>query len=415
VLQSLYTNAKAMKRVILLVLMLSAFCLPSKGQMFIIYKDGEIVNNTGGGMGYHAGIADTMFEFRIVYGRYPNNKKELLDYDLDAVKHDSEVIDYSIYGLRAQDMEMVTKQIKNRRNKYTVSGDTGTFYVAKDKCTIQCIGGLAEMQIYNNLGFRAWTRSRFYDKDGKHRWFFDLDSPMMSKEVNSQFRYVVTMNRHEKDGLAGSKWFSPFFVPITVTRSGEISFNKDMSRLVGARLYYQEYGKPFSSENTIGAITLKEAIDPARLDAIKAYMKAYFDEHEEVERAELWEMLMFNNLPKGYASHKDNLTGLSVYKLNELDTHPLCNGVSFSQGFHREFVRGFHPEESDDNPYHFTIQFVIDKNGKLLGPRIKDKTPDMLSVYEKHVLETVNQIQDWEPGKVNGTPVNTFLTVPVIF
>ena len=70
-----------------------------------------------------------------------------------------------------------------------------------------------------------------------------------------------------------------------------------MSPLVGARLYYQEYGKPFSSENTIGAITLKEAIDPARLDAIKAYMKDYFDEHEEVERAELWEMLMFNNPP----------------------------------------------------------------------------------------------------------------------
>ena len=286
-----------MKKVVLLVLLLLAFCLPSKGQMFIIYDDGEIVNNTGGGMGYHAGIADTMFEFRIVYGRYPNNKKELLDYDLDAIKYDSEVIDYSIYGLRAQEMKMVTKQIKNWRNKYTVSGDTGTFYVAKDKCTIQCIGGVAEMQIYNNLGFRAWTRSRFYDKDGKHRWSFDLDSPMMSKEVNSQFRYVVTINPHEKDGLAGSKWLSPFFVPITVTRSGEVSFNKDMSRLVGARLYYQEYGKPFSSENTIGAITLKEAIDPARLDAIKAYMKVYFDEHEEVERAELWEMLMFNNPP----------------------------------------------------------------------------------------------------------------------
>ena len=131
---------------------------------------------------------------------------------------------------------------------------------------------------------------------------------------------------------------------------------------------------------------------------------------------------MFNNLPKGYASQKDDLTGLSVYKLNELDTHPLCNGVSFSQGFHREFVRGFHPEESDDNPYQFSVRFVIDKNGNLVGPRVKNPSSEFykssdkqLSAYEKHVLETVNQIQNWEPGKVDGTPVNVILTVPVIF
>ena len=228
------------------------------------------------------------------------------------VKNDSGVLDYSnyysIYGLRAQEMMMVTKQIKNWRNKYTVSGDTGTFYVAKDKCTIQCIGGAAEMQIYDNGGFRGWSRSRFYDKDGKCLWSLCSESPMMPVDVNRQFRYVVTLNPHEEDdpeaevivkeeSIDGSLRFSPFFVPITVTRNGEISFNKEMSRLVGTRLYYQEYGKQISLKSAIGTITLKEAIDPARLDAIKAYMKVYFDEHEEVERAELWEMLMFNNPP----------------------------------------------------------------------------------------------------------------------
>ena len=66
--------------------------------------------------------------------------------------------------------------------------------------------------------------------------------------------------------------------------------------------------------------------------------------------------------------------------------------------------------------------FVIDKDGKLVGPRmwvgkrfINGETTDKASPFEKHVLETVNQIQDWEPGKVDGIPVNTFLTVPVIF
>ena len=408
-----------MKKIVLLVLMLSAFCLPSKGQRLIVYEDGEKEHCFGG-------IADALFDFRIIYGRYPNDKKEFLDFHLDAVKYDSEVIDYSIFIPRAAEMKMVTKQIKNKRNKLTVSGDTCSFYIAKERCTVQCIGGTAEMQIYYNDNFRAWIRSRFYDKEGKHIWPLDEESPMMRKEVNGQFRYVVTLNPYEDDdpeaevnvkeeSIDGSWRYSPLFVPITITRSGEIGYGKDISRLKGARLYYQEYGKQFSLKSAIGTITLEEALNPDRLDAIKVYMKDYFDAHEEVDRAVLWEMLMFNNLPKGYASQKDDLTGLSVYKLNELDTHPLCNGVSFSQGFHREFVRGFHPEESDDNPYHFTIQFVIDKNGKLLGPRIKDKTPDMLSTYEKHVLETVNQIQDWEPGKVNGTPVNTFLTVPVIF
>ena len=38
----------AMKRVVLLVLLLLAFCLPSKGQRVIIYEDGEIVNCDGG-------------------------------------------------------------------------------------------------------------------------------------------------------------------------------------------------------------------------------------------------------------------------------------------------------------------------------------------------------------------------------
>ena len=111
----------------------------------------------------------------------------------------------------------------------------------------------------------------------------------------------------------------------------------------------------------------------------------------------------------------DDLTGLSVYKLAEIDTLPLCNGLPFTEGFLPEFLRRFHPEKSDDNPFRFTVMFVIDKDGKLVGPRIQGKTPDMLGAYEKHVLETVNQIQDWEPGKVDGTPVNTFLSVPVIF
>lgn len=125
---------------------------------------------------------------------------------------------------------------------------------------------------------------------------------------------------------------------------------------------------------------------------------------------------------EGYASLKDDLTGLSVYRINELDTLPLCNGDSFTEGFGKEFARRFHPEPRDDNPFRFSVQFVIDKNGKLVGPRVKTpssdfykSSDDQLTAYEKHVLETVNQIHNWEPGKVDGSPVNVLLTVPIIF
>ena len=186
------------------------------------------------------------------------------------------------------------------------------------------------------------------------------------------------------------------------------------------QLYYRT--EVNSTADSIDTIAIEDAIDPDYLDALKTYTKVIFDEHEEVDSVKLWELVYFNNLPKRYISFRDGITGLGVYGLDRLDTLPLCNGVSFSEGFLREFARRFHPEPSDDNPYQFSVKFVIDKNGKLVGPRVKTPSSDyyksadkQLSAYEKHVLEIVNQIQNWEPGKVDGTPVNVLLTVPIIF
>ena len=122
---------------------------------------------------------------------------------------------------------------------------------------------------------------------------------MMPREVNRQFRYVVTMDPYEENEpeievigdrrlVDGSLRFSPVFVPITITRSGMIRYGNDMPRLKGIQLYYQELGKDLSSKSAIGTIELEDALDPDRLAAIKAYMKDYFDEHEEVDRMELW-------------------------------------------------------------------------------------------------------------------------------
>ena len=77
-----------------------------------------------------------------------------------------------------------------------------------------------------------------------------------------------------------------------------IRYGNDMPRLKGIQMYYQELGKAFSSENALGTITLEDALDPDHLDAIKVYLKDYFDEHEEVDRMELWELILFNNPPE---------------------------------------------------------------------------------------------------------------------
>ena len=186
------------------------------------------------------------------------------------------------------------------------------------------------------------------------------------------------------------------------------------------QLYYRT--EVNSTADSIDTIAIEDAIDPEYLDALKTYTKVIFDEHEEVDRVKLWELVWFNNLPKRYISFRDHITGLGVYEIDRVDTLPLCNGVPFTEGFLPEFLRRFHPEKSDDNPYQFSVRFVIDKNGNLVGPRVKTPSSEFykssdkqLSAYEKHVLETVNQIQNWEPGKVDGTPVNVILTVPVIF
>lgn len=283
-----------MKRLLFIVLLSSSFCLPTIGQIRFIDKDGEAIDCSGG-------IGDAIFDFRVIYGRYPKDKKELLEYHLDAVKYESKLYDSSIYHYRAMEHNAVTKEINNKRNRLTVSGDTCSFYIAKERGTIQCIGGLANLQRYNYDLFQSWIRSRFYDKNGKHLWLLDEDAPLMPKEVNRQFRFVVTMEPrtlhedHELVFLNLEVESEPVLISLTITRNGTISY--ELPRLEGVQLYYQELGKPFRLENAIDGITIEEVIDQDRLDAIQTYMKGYFDEHEEVDSAKLWELVLFNNPP----------------------------------------------------------------------------------------------------------------------
>ena len=306
-----------MKRVISIILLMTVFCLPSFGQIREIYDDGEIVE------GYHFSVffslGDAMFSYRLTYGRYPDDKRVLLDYFLEGSKDEFDYYsaDSTIIRLLAERDSILTVDLSAPENVLTVSGDTCTFSYARATreitfydlgdtvgvrrklSAVQSIGGPVEQQKKDYDSFRMWAHSRAYDKNGKCLWSLCSESPMMPREVNRQFRYLVTLDPFEENKseieIIGNR--RPVLVPITITRSGMIRYGNDMPRLKGIQMYYQELGKAFSSENALGTITLEDALDPDHLDAIKVYLKDYFDEHEEVDRMELWELILFNNPP----------------------------------------------------------------------------------------------------------------------
>ena len=322
---------------------------------------------------------------------------------------------------------LIAVDLNDPENVLTVSGDTCTFsyakatresyYYAFDENfsdfklrAIQCIGGPEVLQKKDYRSFRQHIRTLAYDKNGKCLWPLCSEAPYLSREFDWEFRYVVSRDPGNYADGSGYSLARPVLIPFTITRSGILSY--DVSCLDGLQLYCRAFRDLNSTADSEGTITIEEALDPDYREAIKTYTKTFFDEHEEVDRMELWELVLFNNPPECL---KDELTGLRVLKLFDIDTPPLCNGVPFPEGFLPEYLRRFHPEKSEENPYRYAVQFVIDKNGKLLAPRFKGKTSEMLSAYEKQILERVSQMQDWEPGRDKGIPVDVFITVPEIF
>ena len=432
-----------MKRALSVFLLIMAFCLPSMGQIREIFDSGESVDYTGGLV--FETLGESIYSYRFVYGRYPEDKQALLDFQRDRSKIeaeddvlfrggiinlfvDGEYCDFSRFtSLLAKRDSLIAADLNDPENVLTVSGDTCTFsyakatresyYYAFDENfsdfklrAIQCIGGPEGLQKKDYRSFRQHIRTLAYDKNGKCLWPLCSEAPYLSQEVDWEFRYVVSRDPGNYADGSGYSLARPVLIPFTITRSGILSY--DVSCLDGLQLYCRAFRDLNSTADSEGTITIEEALDPDYREAIKTYTKTFFDEHEEVDRMELWELVLFNNPPECL---KDELTGLRVLNLFDIDTPPLCNGVPFPEGFLPEYLRRFHPEKSEENPYRYAVQFVIDKNGKLLAPRFKGKTSEMLSAYEKQILERVSQMQDWEPGRDKGIPVDVFITVPEIF
>jgi len=432
-----------MKKVLSVFLLIMAFCLPSMGQIREIFDSGESVDYTGGLV--FETLGESIYSYRFVYGRYPEDKQALLDFQRELSKVEAkeserwfhgplnlfvggEYHDYSRFiDLLAKRDSLIAVDLNDPGNVLTVSGDTCTFtyakatresyYLAFDERysdlklrAVQCIGGPEVLQKKDYRSFRQHIRTLAYDKNGKCLWPLCSEAPYLSREVDWEFRYVVSRDPGNYADGSGYSLARPVLIPFTITRSGILSY--DVSCLDGLQLYCRAFRDLNSTADSEGTITIEEALDPDYREAIKTYTKTFFDEHEEVDRMELWELVLFNNPPECL---KDELTGLRVLNLFDIDTPPLCNGVPFPEGFLPEYLRRFHPEKSEENPYRYAVQFVIDKNGKLLAPRFKGKTSEMLSAYEKQILERVSQMQDWEPGRDKGIPVDVFITVPEIF
>jgi sugar phosphate isomerase/epimerase len=292
-----------MKKVLLIVLLISSFCLPSAGQMFVIDEQGKVYD------GYGDDLSEELFRYRVINDRYPNDKKELLDFMLD--KDRAKCVDSVYLSYFNERNNVFSKLIKKRRNTLTVSGDTCTFYIAKDRYTIRCVGGIADLLKYDTDQVRFWTSSRFYDRNGKYLWSLGDESPSLPKAINNlkkRFGYVVTMaptffydspllDYGEDDILIEFRrpWTPPVMIPFTMTRNGDFSY--DLSCLDGIQLYYNIYGKRLVPANRIGTITLEEAIDPDYLDTVKAYMEGFMAEHEEVGRMCLWELVLLKHPP----------------------------------------------------------------------------------------------------------------------
>ena len=79
-----------MKRVISAVLLIMAFCLPSNGQIREILDNGEVLEYYSG-MVFET-LGESMYSYRFIYGRYPEDKQTLLDFHLEKAKVEEHVL-----------------------------------------------------------------------------------------------------------------------------------------------------------------------------------------------------------------------------------------------------------------------------------------------------------------------------------
>ena len=112
-------------------------------------------------------------------------------------------------------------------------------------------------------------------------------------------------------------------------------------------------------------------------------------------------------------AYPDSLSGLDVYFY--VDTSPTYNNRPWIEELGKEFSRKFTYKYSEGEEFCFKVivQFVINKEGKLVAPRIIECKNDS---FGQAVLETLNSCQgSWTPGIVGEKNVNTMLYMPIVW
>jgi hypothetical protein len=104
----------------------------------------------------------------------------------------------------------------------------------------------------------------------------------------------------------------------------------------------------------------------------------------------------------------DSLTQQNVYVF--VEKMPDYKGGD--KAFLNDFMKNFHYsfQKNEDIQTKLRFQFVISKEGQLIGARINNKKTDELTNFEKAGLKALNLLQDWQPGEYNGKSVNVLIT-----
>ncbi len=106
----------------------------------------------------------------------------------------------------------------------------------------------------------------------------------------------------------------------------------------------------------------------------------------------------------------DSLTHRNVYTF--VEKMPRYKG---GQSFLNDFGKIFHlsSEAHEEMQTKLRVQFVITKEGQLIGARICDKSEEEYTGFEKDGLKTLNSMQNWEAGMHNNKAVDVLLTMVI--
>lgn len=117
--------------------------------------------------------------------------------------------------------------------------------------------------------------------------------------------------------------------------------------------------------------------------------------------------------PGAYGSRQ---TDEKAYSFNDCDTKPSFMGHydprSFIQKWIYQYLR--YPQEAvrEGIQGRVYVEFTIEKNGDVSGVHVTKGIDELL---DNEAVRVISASPRWKPGKIDGKPVRTYLTVPVDF